>query len=256
MIKKERIELGTNNNKKQKITTALLMAAGMGTRIRPLSEETPKPLIPVRGVPMIETLIQAIKLAGIEKIIITVGYKKEKYFYLKDKYSNITFIENHEYTLKNTISSFYAAMNYLKNENCIICESDLYISDPSIIKDETDKSRYLIKHVKPQNFEWGFQIVNDRVKKVIRPNPDIFLDHHMYGIAYWMNEDLRKLIIATNEAYRVKGHEQKAYDEIGNEIFDGIDMGVIKVKEGQLCEIDCLDDLVKVDPSYMTYLSV
>lgn len=59
-----------------KITAALLMAAGMGVRIRPLSNETPKPLIPVRGTPLIETNMQALVKAGIERIYITVGYKK------------------------------------------------------------------------------------------------------------------------------------------------------------------------------------
>lgn len=82
---------------KRKITKALLMAAGMGTRIRPLSEEIPKPLISVHGTPMIETLIRAISRAGIEKIVITVGYKKERYLYLKEKYNNITLVENKDY---------------------------------------------------------------------------------------------------------------------------------------------------------------
>mgnify|MGYP000739796017 CR=1 FL=1 len=117
-----------------KITTALLMAAGMGTRIRPLSEETPKPLIPVHGMPIIESNIQAIKSAGIERILITVGYKKEKYLYLKEKYGNIEFIENTEYKTKNTISSFYAAMEYIQDENCLISES---IMIPEIKTDKT-----------------------------------------------------------------------------------------------------------------------
>lgn len=239
----------------KKVTCALLMAAGMGTRIRPLSEETPKPLIPVYGTPMIETLIQSIKSAGIDRIIITVGYKKERYYYLKEKYGNITFIENKEYTKKNTISSFYAAMDFIKNENCVVCESDLYIADPSIIKGEIDKSRYFLRNVEPQNYEWGFEIENKQVKKVVRPDPTIFLDHHMYGIAYWMKEDLEKLITAVSKAYETEGHEQKAYDEIGNEIFNEIDMGVIRLKDGQLFEVDCLEDLIKVDSSYKIYLN-
>lgn len=238
-----------------KITTALLMAAGMGMRIRPLSDKTPKPLISVCGTPMIETLIQAITSVGVHKIIITVGYKKEKYLYLKDKYDNITLIENIEYMKKNTISSFYAAMDCLRNENCLICESDLYIADPSIIKGEMDKSRYLIRDVPAQNYEWGFHLQNDRVKRVVRPRPDVFLDHHMYGVAYWMKDDFKKLTEAVSVAYKHEGHEQLAYDEVANEIFDEIDMGVIRVKDDQLYEIDCLDDLIKVDSSYRIYLN-
>lgn len=241
-----------NNNKK--ISTVLLMAAGMGTRIRPLSIETPKPLIKVKGLPMIETLIQAIKSAGIKRIIITVGYKKENYIYLKEKYSNIEFVDNNEYATKNTISSFYSAMNLLKGKNCLVCESDLYVSDPLIFKGETDKSRYYLRKVNSQNYEWGFEIQNERIKRVVRPETSRYLDHHMYGVAYWLAEDLEKLIAAVKKAYQKEGHEQKAYDEIANDIFGEIDMGFTQVKDGQIYEIDSIEDLVKVDPSYKQYL--
>lgn len=245
-----------NNATKEskKITSALLMAAGMGTRIRPISENTPKPLIPVNGTPMIETNIQGLINAGIEEIIISVGYKKEKYYYLKEKYGNITFVENTEYTSKNTISSFYAARDYIRDKNCIVSESDLYIADPSLLQGEMDKSRYLLRKVEPQNYEWGFHMEEDQIKKVVRPIPDVYLDHHMYGVAYWMREDVNKLIDAVEEAYKHPGHEQKAYDEIANEIFDKIDMGYIEVKDGQIYEVDCLEDLLKVDSSYDIYI--
>lgn len=245
-----------NKNQKikdKKITTALLMAAGMGTRIRPLSELTPKPLIPVNGIPMIETILKAIKKANIDRIIITVGYKKESFYYLKEKYENIVFVKNIDYKSKNTISSFYAAMELLENENCLICESDLYLADPSIIKGEIDKSRYFLKKSKPQNYEWGFHLTDNLVRKVVRPNPKIYLNHRMYGMAYWMKKDLNKLIKAVKKAYKNEEHGQKAYDEIGNHIFNEIDMGVINVENNQIYEIDCLDDLVEVDSSYLNY---
>lgn len=238
----------------KKITTALLMAAGMGTRIRPLSELTPKPLIPVNGTPMIETIIGAIKKAGIDRVVITVGYKQERFYYLKEKYENIILIKNRDYRIKNTISSFYAAMNLLQNENCLICESDLYVADPSIIKGEIDKSRYILEKSKPQNYEWGFHLVDNMVRKVVRPRPEIYLDHRMYGISYWIKEDLNKLIKAVKRVYPNEECYQKAYDEIGNYIFDEIDMGITSVANNQVYEIDCIDDLVKVDDSYAAYM--
>lgn len=246
-----------NNDKSNTyfITTALLMAAGMGTRIRPLSEETPKPLIPVNGVAMIESNIQALRQAGIKQIFITVGYKKEKYYYLKEKYGNIEFIENTEYQIKNTISSFYAAMEYLRGNNCIVSEGDLYIADPLIIKSKMDKSRYLIRYVDNQDYEWGFELEHDVIKKVVRPRQGVFLNHHMYGFSYWMKEDLELLIESVKALYKKSGHESLAYDEAANDIFCKIDMGVIPVKDGQLFEIDCIEDLVKIDLSYMKILN-
>lgn len=248
--KSKKLHIKKSGRDERKITAALLMAAGMGTRIRPLSDVTPKPLIPVNETPMIETMIRAVKAAGIKKIIITVGYKKEKLRRLEEKYEGIIFVENGEYKNKNTISSFYAASNLIKDENCLICESDLYVADPAIIRGSMDKSRYLLKKTKPQNHEWGFELSGGRVTKVVRPKPGVYLDHRMYGVAYWMKQDLNKLIDAVKKAYKNQSHAQKAYDEIGNYIFDEIDMGIIKVENGQIYEIDCLDDLVKVDASY------
>ncbi len=247
---------GFKEVQEEKIDTALLMAAGMGTRIRPISENIPKPLIPVLGRPMIETMIVALKSAGIDNIIISIGYKKEKYFYLKDKYDNIRFVENKEYEYKNTISSFYAAKDLIRDKNCIICESDLYVGDPSIIRARLDKSRYFLRKVGLQNHEWGFELEKDRVMKVVRPLANKFLDHHMYGIAYWLKDDLNKLIEEVEKAYQSPGHEGLAYDEIGNKIFQHIDMGTIEVQEGQVYEIDSMEDLLKVDNTWGRFFRV
>lgn len=239
-----------NKKEDRKIQTALLMAAGMGTRIRPLSENIPKPLIPVCGVPMIESLLQAIIEAGIDEIFITVGYKKEKYLYLAEKYPGITFVDNGDYQVKNTISSFYHAMQYLEGKNCLVCESDLYIADKSVITGFMDKSRYLIREVDSQNREWGFIYKKGKISKVVRPKPEVYLDHHMYGVAYWMKEDLSKLICQINKVYHDTEASQLAYDEVANLIFDEIDMGLIRVSDNQLFEIDTIDDLIQVDASY------
>ena len=68
-----------------------------------------------------------------------------------------------------------------------------------------------------------------------------------------MKGDLEKLIKAVGASYHKAGYEQLAYDEVANEIFHEIDMGVIRVRDGQLWEIDSLQDLVKVDPAYNIY---
>lgn len=235
----------------REVSIALLMAAGMGTRIRPLSAETPKPLIPVLGVPMIESIVQAVRSAGIEEIIITVGYMKEKYYYLAEKYEGITFVENTEYREKNTISSFYAAMDFIENKNCFVSESDLFVRNPKILTNNIDKSRYLIRKVQPQDYEWGFEFNKQgEIQRIVRPQQGVFLDHHMYGMAYWTKEDVNKLIEATRKAYLMPGHQNLAYDEVANKIFDQINVGVDCVEDDQLYEIDSVSDLVRVDSSY------
>ena len=77
-----------------KIERAIIMAAGKGTRLLPITEKVPKPLIKVNGISMIETIITSLKKNNINEIYIVVGYIKEEFSYLKDKYKNISFIEN------------------------------------------------------------------------------------------------------------------------------------------------------------------
>lgn len=233
-----------------KIEKAILLAAGMGTRIRPISEETPKPLIVVNGTPMIETMIKSIKNAGIENIVIVVGYRKEKYYYLRDKYNGITFVENAEYRSKNTISSFYAARNEMRGYNCLITETDFYVANRNLIRGTIDKSRYLLIKSEPQDYEWGFEIINESITQILRPSKNKFLNHHMYGVSYWEKGTLDMLIEKIEEVYNDVNYFQKAYDEVANLILPEIELGYYTINYGDIFEIDSLEDLVKVDSSY------
>ena len=108
---------------------AVLLAAGLGERMRPLTEKTAKPLIKVNGKPMIETVIDGLEYRKVSTIYVVTGYKKEQFFYLTQKYENLILVENREYREKNNISSVYAVCDFLGKADCFICEADLYIPD-------------------------------------------------------------------------------------------------------------------------------
>ena len=81
------------------INTAIILAGGLGTRLRPLTDETPKPLLPIKGLPMMEHMIKNMQQYGINNIILSIGYKAEQikdYFGDGSKWSiNISYsIEN------------------------------------------------------------------------------------------------------------------------------------------------------------------
>ena len=59
------------------IDTAIILAGGLGTRLRPLTNDTPKPLLPVKGKPILQHIIEHLQQQGIKKIIISIGYKAE-----------------------------------------------------------------------------------------------------------------------------------------------------------------------------------
>ena len=80
-----------------KVERAIITAAGFGSRMNPITLDTPKPLVPVNGKPMIETTIDALRKQGIYEIYVIVGYLKEKFGYLTEKYPGLELIENPDY---------------------------------------------------------------------------------------------------------------------------------------------------------------
>lgn len=106
-----------------RVNNAVILAAGASTRFIPLSLEQPKGLFEVKGERLIERQIQQLQEAGIRNITIVLGYKKEMFYYLEDKYG-VRFIINESFNLKNNIESLYLARQELRST--YICVSDSY----------------------------------------------------------------------------------------------------------------------------------
>jgi MurNAc alpha-1-phosphate uridylyltransferase len=82
----------------KKIKTAMLLAAGYGTRLKPLTNHTPKPLVPVAGRPMIEYALDKLRAYGIEEVVINVSHLKAQLvdYFAAEKKLRITISEEAE----------------------------------------------------------------------------------------------------------------------------------------------------------------
>ena len=100
---------------------AIILAAGFGMRMIPINHEIPKGLLEVNGEPLIERTIRQLHEVGIWEIHIVVGFMKERYEYLIDKYG-VELVENQEFASKNNLHSINLVKEHLKNAYVVPCD--------------------------------------------------------------------------------------------------------------------------------------
>lgn len=231
------------------IQRAIIIAAGQGNRLHPVTLEIPKPLVKVNGVRMIDTSIQALKHNGIREIYIVAGYKKEKFFeaYASDPMVHI--IENPCFNKGNNITSLYYAREYL--ENSFIIEGDLIIRDEAVFRPEIEQSAYCAawKSTVP---EWALEVEN---RQIISCNISGSTNtYQLFGISMWTEEDGRKLRTLLEERIEEIKDWSIYWDQIP--LFlnkDSFHLGIREISDNALEEIDTFEELCQRDQSYLTY---
>lgn len=226
---------------------AILMAAGLGTRMLPLTNTIPKPLVKINGAPLIETIISGLLKRNVKKIYVVVGYLKEQFFYLREKYENLQIIENTEYLHKNNISSLYAVGDILGSSNCFICEADLYVSNKEIFNLVKEQSCYFGKMIYGYSQDWVFTMKNKRIIHIGKGGTNLY---NMVGVSYWKKEDAKIIRNGIQKIYKQKGHEQLFWDEVVDKELDKINVSILEVLPNDIIEVDTIEELALLDETY------
>lgn len=233
-----------------KIERAIIMAAGLGNRMRPVTLKTPKPLVKVNGVRMIDSVIHALHDNGIYEIYVVVGYLKEQFVDLEKEYPGLILIENPYFDTCNNISSLYVAREHLKN--VMILDGDQLIYNPDILSPEFERSGYNSVWTDEKTDEWLQTVENGIVTACSRTGGE--KGWQLYSISRWTAEDGRKLKHYLEVEFEQKKNRQIYWDDVAMFCYPTeFQLGIYPMQQEDIIEIDNLSELIKLDDAYQQY---
>ena len=204
---------------------AIILAAGLGSRLKEITKSKHKALIEIKGIPNIERTILYLKEAGIDKIYIVTGYLSSQFEYLTYKYG-CKLIKNNKYREYNNIYSFYLASKYLSDSYVIDSDVVLFSTYYTIIRPESDE------------LEWN-PVINENgiVTDIIISSRHL---PSLLGVSFW-NQDDSKKILAELEKYNNLGilkNSRLYWDNIPMSLLDSMEIRVRELSISEAYEMD------------------
>ncbi len=229
-----------------RVKRAVFLAAGFGSRLVPITFNTPKPLVRVNGERIIDSLLDAVVAAGISEIVIVRGYLAEQFDQLLYKYPQIKFVENPIYNEANNIASA-VCVRYLL-QNAYVLEADLVLRKKGLIRKYEYESNILGVPVERTD-DWCLHVDNSGV--VIEEAVGGIHCHQMVGISYWNEADGAKLANDLDAIYRSPGGKERYWEQVP--LVYKKENYTVHVREcafEDIIEIDTFNELKKIDKLY------
>lgn len=232
-----------------RVDGALIIAAGFGSRFVPLTFEMPKGLLEVFGERMIERQIRQLHEVGVTDITIAVGYLKEKFEYLIDKY-DVKLLYNPEYSCKNTLTTIYRARKVLEGRNMYLLSSDNWMRSNMFHTYECG-AWYSAAFMDGETSEWVLSYnKKGRITDVQVGGRDAWV---MYGPVFFSKTFSEKFLPILGEYYRTPGTEQFYWEQVYLDHVDQLEMDINRQPDNQVYEFENLEELRQFDSRYQTH---
>ncbi|MCI8799451.1 aminotransferase class I/II-fold pyridoxal phosphate-dependent enzyme [Acetatifactor muris] len=230
-----------------KVDNAIIMAAGFGLRSLPLSRYVPKGLYVVKGEVLIERQIRQLLEAGIKEIVVVVGYLKEQFKYLQDKYG-VIIVENDDYYRYNNISSLYASKDYLKNS--FICCSDNYFN-VNIFEEYVYDSYYSCKYTKEYAEEYCVtKMEGDYIAEIHKGGSNAW---YTIGEAYFSKSFSSIFLKYLESEYENSETKKMLWDDFHIRHIEELPLLLVKYDNTIVQEFDTVEDVAAFDPDFRKY---
>lgn len=203
--------------KENKVDGALIIAAGFGSRFVPLTFEMPKGLLEVFGERMIERQIRQLHEVGVRDITIVVGYLKEKFEYLIDKY-DVKLLYNPEYSCKNTLATIYHAREVLRGRNMYVLSSDNWMRH-NMYHAYEGGAWYSSSFMKGETSEWCLDF--NKKGKILNVSVGGKDQWVMYGPVFFSKDFSDDFLPVLEAYYELPGTEQFYWENVLMEILSG-----------------------------------
>ena len=210
---------------------AIILAAGLGTRLRPMTENTPKALVKVNQKPLVEYQIEFLKERGIDEII---DYLKEKY--------GVRLVFNDKYADYNNFYSLYLVKEDLANSYVIDADNYLF---KNMFRNNLERSTYFSVYREDCENEW-FLVYGDDYKV-----QDIIVDSKagriLSGVSFWDAPTAEKIVGFIDKAYASGEFVDLYWDNMVKDNIKELDVYVEELEGNSIYEIDSVKDYQKLE---------
>jgi len=217
---------------------AIIMAAGTGTRLMPFTEDRPKGLIEIEGIPIIERQVAFFRERGVEKITIVTGHRAERFADLVARHPDIALVHNDKYDIWNNIYSMYLVRDRLAES--YVAEADVWMHANYLLP---DPDRSLIFGGPRSGFarEWIIRFDgNRRIHRIDVQGGEGIIEA---GLSFWTARDAGVVRARLEEMIGTGGFAELYWDDVFMSLFGRIEVYLHEIDPAAWTEIDSPADL-------------